>query len=283
MTEARAAGQEELVLELLGELDGEEREAIDALGTLDAAERERLLRLDVEVMGSLPLELEPVAPRSGARAELLAAAIAGRQPTVTPFVPRDAAPPARSRWLLPLAATLAALGLGLAGLFYGQLQSEKRTVAALEARLESAHVTSTEVAAMQEDMREAKRQLALVGTRGVEVCALRPRETGTEAATEGPWGVLYVAPDHQHWYLSVRGLEPSPDGHTYQLWFVADGRPVSGGTFSVEAGGPVALSSESMPAGTSAIMVTLEREGGPSEPSGPEVLFGDGASAMRVL
>jgi hypothetical protein len=38
-----------------------------------------------------------------------------------------------------------------------------------------------------------------------------------------------------------------------------------------------------MPAGTSAVLVTLEPTGGAAEPRGPEVLFGDGAEAMRVL
>ncbi|MEZ5332232.1 MAG: anti-sigma factor [Thermoanaerobaculia bacterium] len=283
MTDLRAVGQEDLIVELLGQLEGEERESIDALAALDPAERERLLRLDAELLGSLALALEPAAPRPGAREELLAAAVTGRQATVAPFVARGGTASPRAGWSLPLAATLAALGLGLAGLFFGQLQSEKRTVAQLEAQLAQARVSSGEVAAMREDMREAKRQLALVGTRGVEVCTLRPREAADAAQEEGPWGVLYVAPDHQHWYLAVRGLEPSPDGHAYQLWFMAEGRAVSGGTFSVEAGGPVELSSESMPDGTSAVMVTLEREDGPAEPNGPEILFGDGASAIRVL
>lgn len=284
MSGLRSGSHDELILELLGELEGAERESIDAPSGLDGIDRERLRRLDVELLGSLPLALEPVEPRSGLRAELLAAAAGGAQAGVTPFVR-----PARERpfrphgWVLPLAATLAVAGLGLAGLLFGQLQAQKQTVADLQAELESVRGSAAQVAVLRENMHEAKRQLALVGTRGVEVCPLRPREAGPAAGAEGPWGVLYVAPDHQHWYLSVHGLEPSPEGHAYQLWFVADGRPVSAGTFSVEPGDPVELSSETMPAGTSAVLVTLEPTGGAAEPRGPEVLFGDGAEAMRVL
>jgi len=280
----RSGSHDELILELLGELEGDERESIDAPSDLDGIDRERLRRLDVELLGSLPFALEPVEPRPELRAELLAAVAGEGQSGVASFVrpPRER-PLRRLGWALPLAATLAVAGLALAGLLFGQLQAQKRTVADLQAELESVRGSITQVAALRETMLEAKRQLALVGTRGVEVCPLRPRDAGPAAGVEGPWGVLYVAPDHQHWYLSVHGLEPTPEGHAYQLWFVADGRPVSAGTFSVEPGDPVELSSETMPAGTSAVLVTLEPTGGVAEPRGPEVLFGDGAEAMRVL
>ena len=35
-------------------------------------------------------------------------------------------------------------------------------------------------------------------------------------------GVLFVAADHQHWYMSLQGLQPVPAGQVYKLWFVAD-------------------------------------------------------------
>lgn len=284
MSGSRDVGQEELILGLLGDLEGGERESIDAFERLEAAEREHLRRLDVELLGSLPLALEPVEPRSGAKAALLAAATGATEGGVAEFVRPDETASARRRaWLLPMAATLTAISLGLAGFLFGQLQGEKRAVARLRSELAQARSAAVEAASMREDMREAKRQLALVGTRGVEVCALRPRDGEAEAEGGGPWGVLYVAPDHQHWYLAVRGLEPTPEGQAYQLWFVADGGPVSAGTFSVEPGGPVELSSESMPEGTSAVMVTLEAIGGAPEPQGVEVLFGDGSTAVQVL
>lgn len=284
MSASRGAEHEELVRELLDELEGDERESIDAPSRLDAEARQRLRRLDVELLGSLALALEPVEPRPGLETELLAAAVGGGgdvEPIERPA--REVTAPLHG-WMLPLAATLAAAGLGLAGLFFGQLQGQKRVAADLRAQLEAVRGVAARTAAMEEDMAEAKRQLAVVGARGVEVCALRPRVAAEEAsAGEAPWGVLYVAPDHQHWYLAVHGLEPSPAGHAYQLWFVADGQPVSAGTFSVVPGGPVELSSETMPAGTSAVVVTLEASGGAAEPQGPEVLFGDAAQAMRVL
>ena len=129
--------------------------------------------------------------------------------------------------------------------------------------------------AAREESSAARDQLAFVTQPGVEVCPLRPR-----AAVEGdPYGVLYVAPDHQHWYLALRGLEPQPEGQAYQLWFVVEDGAVSAGTFTVE-GDQVELGSESMPEGTRGVMVTLEDASGSERPSGPEVLFGD--EVMRL-
>jgi anti-sigma-K factor RskA len=266
---------EGLIRELLDELDGGEREAIDSPGLLDGEARQRLLRLDLELLASLPFTLDPIEPSPGLKRDLLTAVgvVSIARPAARQSVRRGR--------LLPLAAALTAVSLGLAGLLFDRLRDQEQIVADLRTRVEQLRAEAGQTAAMRTDMQEARRQLALVGTPGVEVCPLKPRTPATGG--EAPWGVLYVAPDHQHWYLAVRGLQPTPEGHAYQLWFVAHGRPVSAGTFSVEPGGPVELSSETMPEGTSAVLITLEPIGGVAEPQGPEVLFGDGADAMRVL
>jgi anti-sigma-K factor RskA len=87
--------------------------------------------------------------------------------------------------------------------------------------------------------------------------------------------MLFVAADHQHWMFAVEGLAPAPDLQEYQLWFLVGERPVSGGTFRVETGRRVELSSPTMPAGTTAVAITLEPRGGMPRPTGPQVLFGD--------
>ena len=56
---------------------------------------------------------------------------------------------------------------------------------------------------------------------------------------------------------------------------VANGRPISGGTFSMKPGEAAHMSSATMPADTTAVSITLERKGGAVLPSGPQVLFGD--------
>ena len=93
--------------------------------------------------------------------------------------------------------------------------------------------------------------------------------------------MLYVSPDRKQWYLTIHGLEPCPEGRVYQAWFAAEGGPVSAGTFEVVAGQPVELERHDMPQNTEAIFVTLEPQGGVTEPTGPRILYGD--EAMLIL
>jgi hypothetical protein len=83
--------------------------------------------------------------------------------------------------------------------------------------------------------------------------------------------MLFVAADHQHWYMSLQNLQPAPQGQVYKLWFVAD-RPVSSGSFSARPGEPMDLSSQTMPAGTKGAIVTLERDPNAPAPTGPTIL-----------
>lgn len=271
MSPTHAPDQDALVAGVLAELVGEEREAIDRWSELDPAERRRIERLDVEVLASLARALWPARPRLGARAALLAAAASeGRSPR------RRVAPQVGSRGWLPLAATLAALALGAAGFLWPRLENQRETLLALQAEVEELRAQTTRLAARE---RDARQQLALVGSPGVAVCPLRQRAVSPLGGA--PSGVLYVAADHQHWYLALHGLLPCPEGRVYQLWFVAPEGAVSAGTFRPEAGAAVELSSATMPVGTRAVRITLEASGGAPAPSGPEILFGD--QPMQLL
>jgi hypothetical protein len=112
--------------------------------------------------------------------------------------------------------------------------------------------------------------LSLVAQYAVEASPLQP--VGEAPMFPTARGVLFVAPDHQHWYMSVRGLGPAGEGQVYQLWFVADAGTVSGGTFTAQPGEQADLSSEEMPNGTRGVVVTLEPGQGSTAPTGPEVL-----------
>jgi anti-sigma-K factor RskA len=123
-------------------------------------------------------------------------------------------------------------------------------------------------------------QLSLVTSKGVEVCTLHPK--AVEAANSGARGKLFVASDHQHWYLRIDDLLPCPQGRSYQLWFVtADGSAIDGGILEVEHGVQLEVISDSMPNGTVAVNITLEPAGGSESPSGPSILYGD--EVMRIL
>lgn len=199
---------------------------------------------------------------------------APRPPRPTSFTP----PPRRirrpSRWPLVLAASLALIFAGLSGWLYSQLAQQRDTIDSLSQQLDREH-DRVESAVRQARRAEAdalsmQEKLALVTSPAVEASPMRPM--GSSPLQPAARGVLFVASDHQHWYLCLHGMAPAPEGKTYKLWFVADGVPVSGGTFTARPGAPVELSSKQMPAGTKGVMVTMEADPEAPKPAGPEVL-----------
>jgi anti-sigma-K factor RskA len=87
-------------------------------------------------------------------------------------------------------------------------------------------------------------------------------------------GVLYVAADHQHWFLKVVGLPPPAAGRGYQVWFVTAAGPVSAGMLGPATAAGAELGSASMPAGVEAVAITLEPATGMPQPTGAQVLAG---------
>jgi hypothetical protein len=263
----------------------------DATETLD--------RLYTEVLGLLPFDLEPVAPSPEVRHRLMAAihgdetqpaaALAPilapprptqepRPPRPAPVAPQSAAaarrPAPRRRWPLALAATLCALLLGLSAWLSLRMGEQQRTIAQLEEELATQRMRAEQAAAEVRRVRatalDLREKFALVTSPAVEVSPMRP--AGAPPLQPGARGVLFVAADHQHWYLSLEGLPPAEAGKTYTLWFIADQGLVSAGSFTARPGEPVELSSKTMPAGTRQAVVTLEDDPAAATPTGPEVL-----------
>lgn len=271
------------ILEALRFLEGDP--AGDAVEGADAA----LVREYIEILGLLPAALEPEAPSPAARRRLLAAAAASRppenaprepgltgeppEPGVTPFR-RSVPPPARvgarvARWSLAAAAVFALLLFGLVGLLYGRMEQQAATIATLNERLEMLTTYERETAALRRQLEEARTRMALASSHGVEICPLRPPATragGPSPPQPDARGVLYIAPD-KRWYLRLDGLEPMSGDRTYQLWFLARGGAVSGGTFTVPADTTVQLDSKGLPEGMNGVAVTVEGESGGEQPS----------------
>jgi anti-sigma-K factor RskA len=69
-------------------------------------------------------------------------------------------------------------------------------------------------------------------------------------------------------------LPPPPDGKTYQVWFIAGGKPVPGRIFSPDATGRGIWNDQVPPDGREASIfaVTLEPAGGVAAPTGPMVM-----------
>ncbi len=279
-----------------GAATGARREYLEILGLLGAAVepidpppaiRERLLA-EVRAEDAATTAAATTAVATTAAVTTAAAATAASAAPVAPVLamPAATAPAAAPirRWALPLAASLALALAGISGYQAVQLAGQRTTIDELSQRLDEVEARASTVVGVQNQLAEMRQRMALITSRGVEICALRPM--AVEAGFAGPnWtdshGVLYVAPDHQHWYLTIEGLNPCKQGRSYQLWFVpADGEPVSAGTFDVGPGVRVELSSDTMPHATRAVTITLEPAGGSREPTGPAVLHGDEVMAI---
>ncbi|MFP5289037.1 MAG: anti-sigma factor [Thermoanaerobaculia bacterium] len=279
-------------------------EAGEPLAPGEATEEAVLARLYTEVLGLVPNGLEPAAPRPETKGRLLSA-IRGDEtlpgdetqemdprpapvpPPSSPPTPRPApvpVPPAsrempaargmamsarrRSVWPMALAATLIlALGALSGWLFLRQARMEE-TIASLERALQTQRQEAEQsVAGMRAAMERMRVNFALVTAPAVKVSPLRPVDPQSPAR-----GTLFVAADNQHWYLAVHDLPPAPPGRDYQLWWEAAEGTFSGGVFDPGAGEKVELYSETMPAGTRDVIITLEPDRGVAKPTGPEVL-----------
>ncbi len=256
-------------------------------------ESETLARLYTEVLGLIPYELAPVAPAAGAKARLMAAVrgegrpVAAAEPArVPPPVPlqeprtarQAAAPAARraSRWPLRLAAVLALALLGLSAWLYSQVGAQRAAIADLRHQISLERARSegavAKVRQLENEGFDLRQSLNLVSSRAVLVSPMRPvGPPGQPPLQPDAHGMLFVAADHQHWYMSLQGLQPAPAGQVYKLWFVAD-RPMSSGSFTAKPGEPMDLSSQRMPAGTKGAIVTLERDPNAPAPTGPAIL-----------
>lgn len=76
--------------------------------------------------------------------------------------------------------------------------------------------------------------------------------------------------------FSVNGLPPAPEGKAYQLWYIADGKPLPGPVFTTARSGETLLQDQVPNAGRNATLfaVTLEPAGGVSAPTGDKYLLG---------
>ncbi len=256
-----------------------------------------LTRLYHEALGLIPSSLPPMVPSPEVKRRLMAAISAGgsaARPAEGAAAglaePLSFAPPAApaatavralrpgagsgSRSWLALAAALIVGLLGVSGWLFHGLTERDEAVARLTAqRAEALQQVSDAEARLQRAEVAAKnmrQSFSVVTSPAVEVCALRP--SSPMPAVAGAHGILFVAADHQHWYMSLRGLQPAGAGKVYQLWFIGAQGPVSAGTFTGDPGSPWELGSEHMPPDTREVRITVEDGAGSPAPRGQEVL-----------
>lgn len=289
---------------VLGALDPEEQAQVEAFLRTHRALVRRIREL-AQAADALALAPPPVSPPAHIKADLMARiqaqagsvspTEAGERPVTQPgyaaSTPRPAptgVAPARQtagsarRWFAPglwpsltVGALAAALLLAVLWLqAVGQLRTQSRQLAELQARLDQVQATAarleSENASLRAQLADAQRQIALL-TEPERYVILK----GTEEAPQAE-GVFYVAGDKG--MLVFWGLQPPPEGKTYQLWLVPeDGEPIHAGFPHVDAEGWGVLIVEVPPQvkeKLGRIGITVEPAGGSPGPTGPRVLVG---------
>jgi anti-sigma factor RsiW len=212
--------------------------ALNALDPTDEDAYEEHLRRCAECRQELAslqeaasaLAYAPEAPRPPAdlRTRILAEARSER-PNVVPL---------RPRWVLPAAASVAAVAASVAV---------------------ALGVWAASLSGQLDDERQARA--------GIErATAILAETDATRIPITGAQGTLVVAPTGDA-ALVVSGLDRAPDDKTYEAWVIEGGRPKPAGIFDARAERTVVALTRPVPKGA-IVAVTLERSGGVAQPSG---------------
>jgi anti-sigma factor RsiW len=292
-----------LALEAVGALDREERAQLDEHLPSCTECREELLALS-DAAASLLYTVAPVRPSPALRAGILARVRAvdpsevfvdssevaapskgvdpseARGRAQTPDGPRDLRALLRgvSLWQVfawrpalgfgAAAAVVACVLLGLTSLsLWNRTQSLSAEVASLSDRLREAQ---GEISGQREQLASARDVDELLASPAVRVAELSGKKPAPEAHA-----MLAYDRSTGRAVVMASGLPPCPEGHAYQLWLIADNKPLPGGTFKTDAQGRARMS-DRLPPNHDAptFAVTLEREGGVPAPQGDVFLLG---------
>ncbi len=218
---------------------------------------------------AVPTSAAPLAQVSSIARPAAKVASPSSSPSSGPALARSASRRS-SRWPLALAAALALALAGLSLYLLRNLEVQTDQVASLYVKLAAAERQVADLHQAKGHLAEMEEKYSLVTNPGVSINRLAA--SGGQPAAPGASGILFVAADHNHWVLCLDGLPPADSGKGYQLWFMSESTAVSGGTFTARPGEVVELSAAEMPAGTRAVVVTLEPAAGSPLPSGPQVL-----------
>jgi anti-sigma-K factor RskA len=154
----------------------------------------------------------------------------------------------------------------------------------LELRREAARLRAERAAAAERatalggELAAAEREVDRLRL-AVEILAapeLRPVVLAGLEPTPGAAGHTFLDARRSRALFVARDLPPAPAGKTYQLWFIASGRPFPAGVFDADPGGTALVLVEGVaPAGEiQAWAVTIEPAGGVPQPTGEMVLKG---------
>jgi anti-sigma-K factor RskA len=154
------------------------------------------------------------------------------------------------------------------------------TEQAEKARLASAVTAATvQNARLAHDLQSAQAQSERLATAMAIISSpgMRPIALAALKAPPGAQGYTFVDPASHKAVFVAANLPQLAADKTYELWFIADGKPVAAGTFGVDASGrsgTVEVNGVAPVDRIQAWAVTVEPRGGVPQPTGTMVLKG---------
>lgn len=248
----------------LGALDGDDLRELEAHIATGCAECRRQIDLWQGDLEALATTVEPIVPSAATRERILreaAGAPLAQLAQVVPFRPRTG-PPLWLALAASLLLVLAAWGVWRQARLSAERDGLVRQVAGLERRLDQT----------QADNRRLAKTLSLItapGARAIQLAGLGP--------AQGAVGHAFINPKTGQAVVYAFDLPAPAAGKTYELWWIAAGRPpVPAGTFGVDEHGAARVEVDQVAdaAEPKTWAITLEPAGGVPQPSGPMVLKG---------
>ena len=192
---------------------------------------------------------------------------------VAPTVPGTRRAGRVALWLVTLAS------LGAAGWIGSQWTMEQEYSQALQENLDAAHAET--IAAEEQTIAAllavdaAREQISLMTAADIQTLHLEGQPAAPEANARWVWSASAAAA-----LFTATGLPEPPPAQGYQLWFISDDAPVSGGMLTVDDSGRMAtwvaplLGDDGSGIPRTAMAVTLEPEAGSESPTGEVYLLG---------
>ena len=254
----------------LGALDGDELRELEAHLEQGCDECDRELLASTAQVESMAEAVAPAAPSEMMRARL-ERELDRRESESDSRSRREDERPARSSWHWQAAA---AVLLAIAAWSLWDRSQLQQQVARLDDERSTAVASLAEV---QEQLDRTQVVLARLARAGRIVSAPGARNivlAGLESAAAQ--GQTFVDPATRSAVFYASNLEQLEADKTYQLWFIADGTPVSAGIFDVENDGTATLLVDNTAELDDIQLwaVTIEPAGGVPQPTGTMVLKG---------
>lgn len=268
MTSHDSRFEELLPAHAIGALDGEDLRALEAHLAQCARCRATLAEWQRETE-MLALSATPVEPSEMTRARLLKEIHRMKDNRPAGASPQKPARVSRAGWWAAAAAIVFAVWAG------AQQRDLRRQIARLESENQAVAAQLEQVSRDLEANRGELTRLRLA-SQILTTPDLRPVVLAGLSDAPAAIGHSFINPQEHRALFKAYKLPQAPAGKTYQLWFIADGKPVSAGVFDVDPAGYAQLVVEGVAPldHIQAWAVTVEPAGGVPQPTGAMVLKG---------